>query len=84
VDAVICVQFDHLCDCIPGYCSTWYVFSIGCFFMYIIAFDLKQTKPVVLNHCYENRMRLPSTLSEAPSSLSIIPLILCVTDFVLL
>jgi len=40
-------------------------------------------RPVVLNHCFEGRMRLPSTLCAALSSLSIKPLIFCVTDFIL-
>ena len=40
--------------------------------------------PVVIHHCSESRMRLPSTLCALFKSLSIKPLRLCVTDFVLL
>jgi len=45
--------------------------------------QLSWSKSVVLNHCFEGRMRLPSTLCAALSSLSIKPLIFCVTDFIL-
>jgi len=41
-------------------------------------------KPVVLNHCFESRMWLPSTVCAALSSLSTKYLIFCVIDFVLL